>query len=1542
MVTGVGGRYRCVACEQLIHLTDDRRCELCGVSYASQAASAVVAADRSLATLSEQTATLAQRTAEWTAHREASLAQLRATIPAGWTPRDSLAAVDVEASDPFAFAEPEQTPVQHAAPMPAPAQAQAPLQAQLQAAAPAPVQTPPAHPGLERPRKAASAAMTAPALLGVSGSSLLIAASIVFVALTWTVVTPVERGLIVSAVAVVVTLIALWLKILGLTISSGAVGFVAMSFAGTATLAFSRGTDVLGGYDIPTAFLVACVAGLLLARWGIQWVGSAAALALAAAAVGYTVVATRGASAPPEPGAAASAIRGIWVWVSVGSVTATGLALTHRHWKSSVAKVAVQWVSVVWLSLVGAAASVWMWARAGIPVDAAFALLPILALAVLARRWPRLAVGPAVLLVTMLAPALVSTWEPGLWQQATAVAVAVAALLAWGPWAPAGVRLPLLVGVSPGYVTVALAAAVYSVTITVVRIVAGTYVPDTNMWAGVAALVAGLSIAQLRLWKLDSPWVKAASGVGAVMVVTGMGIVAFGVAEGWNRDYHSSVAVTVTLGAVLLLLVMRVWAYPQAAVLTGIGAWAFLLVAAGHSTWAVAVSEIPFAMALLLAVVPIALLIYRGRTRPWWGMVPAALFASLLAAAIAGRYDAATPWIVAAAVGIAAVVLWAGRSIPAAWRAPVAVGLLPALVAGLSASVITAADVLGRALWGVQSGELQLWIAPALVTAIALGGLARWPLPTGVLDGAGVAGALSVLLVAGAGAFDSAEYWGHGTPAAVSGFGVIASLGAVAFTALWRSRTAAWVNGVGATALLTVSGINAVLTLADSSASLGMPLGFACAAVAVLVVFGKWWPSVTLGPASFLITAVVAALVYRQGGGAPALAIAALVGAGVLWGTGGLPRHSRRALAYGLVPLAATAGVVILLVTGAALVQPFTWGSADVGQLDGWWAVLVVIAAILGLAERLRLHAGDGHAEGVRGGLALLAVVLMASVTTTVGVALRDMAPEDANADWMWLVGATGIGLIFAVALLWLARVAKDAWAGQGPARGIVRVGVVTWLTALGLTAAWATRSDAVLATVGAAATALVLTVLVVVAWRRPALAGSPAGLLATFAVFAALQERWGVEPAIFAVTALVTVMVWLLRRAQSRTQLAVAVGLVPAGVLGAMQTVAAIISSIAAYVASWQGESWVASTPTRWSYGALVLVAVALVAIPKIRARAGTVVLAVALAVVALLVPVVAALVLTVLAFTAVALGARARTRDDFAVIVATVALGWAVRSTLTLAVVFAVIAAMGVIAGRRSGEGRTPWGGPVATVAASAAVAAFVAGVGGTAVVIAPAATAAAVGMALALAPWRVARGAELAPWLVGAATILIPLVSPGLAPRGGALLVAGVAWFAVAIRGERSGRWWAASALSAGTMLIVAEAGVTHIEAYTAVPAIAALTLGVLWLREAPNVASLQALWPGLSLALIPSYIALANDPDSLPRTAALTLVIVGLAVVGVRLQWLAPILATAVTSVVISVLQIAVGSNMVLRMVSWIIVGSLLLAFASWFEKLKTLR
>src|SRR5690606_34125105 len=148
--------------------------------------------------------------------------------------------------------------------------------------------------------------------------------------------------------------------------------------------------------------------------------------------------------------------------------------------------------------------------------------------------------------------------------------------------------------------------------------------------------------------------------------------------------------------------------------------------------------------------------------------------------------------------------------------------------------------------------------------------------------------------------------------------------------------------------------------------------------------------------------------------------------------------------------------------------------------------------------------------------------------------------------------------------------------------------------------------------------------------------------------------------------------------------------------------------------------------------------------------------------------------------------------------------------------------------------------------------------------------------------------------------------------------------------------------AAVLSLGTAFIMADADVSVIEAYTFVPALTVLGIGLWWMYEEPRVHSLRALGLGLSLALVPSYVALVLEPDSLLRTIVLTAVTILLALAGVLAKWFAPILATTVTALVVSVAQLVVGSNMIVRLISFAVVGSILLAIASTFERLKQLR
>lgn len=196
--------------------------------------------------------------------------------------------------------------------------------------------------------------------------------------------------------------------------------------------------------------------------------------------------------------------------------------------------------------------------------------------------------------------------------------------------------------------------------------------------------------------------------------------------------------------------------------------------------------------------------------------------------------------------------------------------------------------------------------------------------------------------------------------------------------------------------------------------------------------------------------------------------------------------------------------------------------------------------------------------------------------------------------------------------------------------------------------------------------------------------------------------------------------------------------------------------------------------------------------------------------------------------------------------------------------------------------------------------------------------------------------------APGVIGFLALVLTLGAGDFTAAGLVLMISGCAWLALAVLEWRPGRWLSAGALSVGMAMIMGGQGVAVIEAYTAVPALTALGIGLWWMYEEPRVHSLQALGAGLALALVPSYIALLVDPDSLLRTIILTALTIALALVGVFLQWFAPILATAVTAVTVSAAQLVVGSNMIVRLVSFAVVGSILLAIATLFERLKKLR
>ncbi len=315
----------------------------------------------------------------------------------------------------------------------------------------------------------------------------------------------------------------------------------------------------------------------------------------------------------------------------------------------------------------------------------------------------------------------------------------------------------------------------------------------------------------------------------------------------------------------------------------------------------------------------------------------------------------------------------------------------------------------------------------------------------------------------------------------------------------------------------------------------------------------------------------------------------------------------------------------------------------------------------------------------------------------------------------------------------------------------------------------------------------------------------------------------------------------------------------------------------------------------------------------------------------------------LLVVAATAVVGRRVLRSTPEQAMTLAVIAMGWSVGANFSLAIASAVAAAIGWWAAVDArGARRVVWALAVTPFAGGIAVGNAVLGFGlgaGLAVVLAMVAIAS---VAIAMARMGLDSGLTTTLWTVGVATVVVPLFAPSLAVAGVVLLVAGAAWLALSVLGWQAGRYVSAVALSLGTAAIMADANIGVVEAYTFVPALTVLGIGLWWMYEEPRVQSLRALGAGLSLALVPSFVALVLDPDSLLRTIILTAMTIMLALAGVRLKWFAPILATSVTAVVVSVAQLVVGSNMIVRLISFAVVGSIMLAIATTFERLKELR
>lgn len=169
---------------------------------------------------------------------------------------------------------------------------------------------------------------------------------------------------------------------------------------------------------------------------------------------------------------------------------------------------------------------------------------------------------------------------------------------------------------------------------------------------------------------------------------------------------------------------------------------------------------------------------------------------------------------------------------------------------------------------------------------------------------------------------------------------------------------------------------------------------------------------------------------------------------------------------------------------------------------------------------------------------------------------------------------------------------------------------------------------------------------------------------------------------------------------------------------------------------------------------------------------------------------------------------------------------------------------------------------------------------------------------------------------------------------------LTIAGAATCAHALlREDRHELGWIGGLLlAAATWVRLSDIGVTQPEPYTLPSAIALLVVGLVHLRRNGASATVTALGPGLSLALVPSLLWVLDDPLS-PRTVVLGLACLALVVAGVQARWTAPLTFGALVGSLV-VLRLAapyLSDSSVPRWVLLGLAGALLVAMGVTWEQ-----
>ncbi len=548
-----------------------------------------------------------------------------------------------------------------------------------------------------------------------------------------------------------------------------------------------------------------------------------------------------------------------------------------------------------------------------------------------------------------------------------------------------------------------------------------------------------------------------------------------------------------------------------------------------------------------------------------------------------------------------------------------------------------------------------------------------------------------------------------------------------------------------------------------------------------------------------------------------------------------------------------------------------------------------------------------------------------AAVTMLAGTA-ASLSPFDGQPVAASLVTAT-----WAIAL----ATTTPVWSTR-PARGVVLATSAAWLAIAGIVAlvALGDAGEPLGMSLAAAAVPVIAFVGAGWTWRAPLLA--PAALLVSAVPAAALFRIDLVGFRVALATAVVAIIIGLgASRIASARQTSIRAGIVPAAAFVAGACLWAGLLGIVRYVDTLNGRDTALLDP--WA-AATVVVTLAAVATRAGRSPTRSWIALPAVLTVSAALP--TALAWPVLAMIAVALVVvRHSVRPEpFAVlIVAAAAIGWSVDTSWTVATTAAIAAGVGFATAPELAARTARIMAAVIAPLTGLAFAALAHTVSLDIDVVLGTGLAALFVAGLAATWLGIDRPPTAVALVAIAATLFTPAAASDLRASGVLWLLAAVGWLAFAVVGRRGARWLAALAGSVGSAILMADAGVQTIEAYTLVAAALLAAVGVWWLTEDREVRTLTALWPAVSVGLVPSILALAGDPSHTTRTVVLVVVAGLLAAGGLAARWLAPTLAGGVTAIAVALIQLAMLVGQLPRWIAFAAVGALLVALAATYER-----